>query len=106
MKKLQIVFSALAVIAVLALPATAFAGSSSQEGYEGPNNVTGAVTGGGDGTGSPPASETVAVTTESTSSSGVLPFTGADLLVLVGSGMALLLLGFGLRKLARGAPPA
>lgn len=100
MKKLQIIVSAFAIVALLALPATAFAGSSGEEGYEGPNNVAGAVTGGGGGSTPTPTTETAAVVSES--GSGELPFTGADLFVLVASGAALLGLGFGLRKLARG----
>lgn len=107
MPQIKIVAS-LAVLAMLALPALAL-GASSDEGYGGPNNVVSGVQ--TDSSGDPTSSaepevesdegETAGVSSVSDDDSGVLPFTGADLLIMAASGGLLLMFGFGLRRLTR-----
>jgi hypothetical protein len=86
-----------AAVAVAMLVPTAAMAQSSNEGYGGPNNV---VSGVGDSGGSGPTdSGTAAVTPVETSDAAALPFTGADLGVLLAAGAILLALGLGLRRL-------
>jgi len=103
MKRPQFTLTLFALVAALALPATALA-TSSEEGYGGPNNVVSGVETGND-EGSPPSSpttEAAGVSIESDSSdSSVLPFTGTDLAILGISGALLIGFGFGLRRLTR-----
>jgi len=73
---------------LLAAPATAGA-QATGEAYGGPNNVAGIVQ--GEEGGNPPATTSQA--------GGSLPFTGADLSVLLAAGVLLTLFGFGLRRL-------
>lgn len=102
MKTLQFKIVALAVLAVLALPTVAL-GASSDEGYGGPNNVvSGVQTDNDEGPTPSPEPVTAGVQTVSESDdSGVLPFTGTDLLIMAASGGLLLMFGFGLRRLTR-----
>lgn len=109
MKMPQIKIAAsLAVLALLALPALAL-GASSDEGYGGPNNVVSGVQSGNsedptssaEPQGEPDESETAGVSSVSDDDSGVLPFTGADLLIIAVSGGLLLMLGLGLRRMTR-----
>lgn len=108
MTKLQIRITVLTVIAVLALPATALAGSS-EEGYGGPNNVVSGVQGGEN---NPPSGENVGAAAPSAAAPsaagaaasddlGVLPFTGTDLAILAAAGLILVAFGYGLRHLTR-----
>jgi hypothetical protein len=104
MTKLQIRITVLTVLAVLALPATALAGSS-EEGYGGPNNVVSGVQGGEN---NPPAGENVGTaaapnvaSVASPDDAGVLPFTGTDLAILAAAGLILVAFGYGLRHLTR-----
>ena len=92
---------ALAVAALALIVPTAALAQSSNEGYGGPNNV---VSGVGDNGGSGPTdSGTAAAAPVSapveTSDAAALPFTGADLGVLLAAGAILLALGLGLRRL-------
>ncbi len=91
---------AVAVAAAVLFPAAAQA-QSSTEGYGGPNNVVAGV--GDSGPSGPTDSGTAgAVPTQAvqTSDAGAaLPFTGADLGVLLAAGAMLLALGLGLRRL-------
>ncbi len=101
MKTLQIKIAVFAVLAVLSLPTVAL-GASSDEGYGGPNNVVSGVQGGDEGPPpSSPESETAEVSAADPEDSSVLPFTGADLLIMAASGGVLLMFGFGLRRLTR-----
>ena len=75
----------LALIASLALTASAFAESSSVDGYVGA---------GGDATG----------TVDQAGSGSSLPFTGFDLWMLGGAGLGLLAIGLGLRWLSGRSP--
>jgi hypothetical protein len=91
-----------AAVAVAMLVPTAAMAQSSNEGYGGPNNVVSDVgNGGGSGpadsgnAGTPAASAPVEVSDAGAS----LPFTGADLGVLLAAGAMLLALGLGLRRL-------
>jgi hypothetical protein len=98
--------AALLTVFVLALPATAFAGSG-VEGYNDGNRVAGLEqgSGGGGGGGSDNAaskSSSPSGTQRSDSGGKKLPFTGADLGVIAGAGGLLLLLGFGLRRSTHG----
>jgi hypothetical protein len=99
MNTLQIKITALAVLAVLAFPAAAFA-ASSNEGYGGPNNVVSGIEDTGDDS-TPPAGDVAADTAEGVEpqESSTLPFTGADIGILVAVGALLLAFGFGLRRL-------
>jgi len=104
MTKLQFRIAALTVLTVLALPATALAGSS-EEGYGGPNNVVAGVQGGGD---NPPSGANVATaaapsvaSVASSDDGSVLPFTGTDLAILAAAGLLLVAFGYSLRRLTR-----
>lgn len=90
----KVLIAALAV-AMLVPTATAFA-QSSNEGYGGPNNVVSGVGNSGGPSSPTPAAETSPVETSEAAS---LPFTGADLGVLLAAGAILLALGLGLRRL-------
>lgn len=72
MKNIRRIFIALAGVAALALPATAFAGN--------------------------PSTGDVLSVSGSTGSGGTLPFTGLNLAVVIGIGVGLLLLGLVLRR--------
>jgi hypothetical protein len=98
MKRMKNIIAIAGVVALFA-PATAFASSSSDEGYNGPGNVVQGLQqggGGGGGNGSQPANSQPV---KATSQGGKLPFTGADLGVLAAAGGLLAGLGFGLRRL-------
>ena len=109
---LKIKTIALAAAAMLVLPSAAFA-NSTQEGYGGPNNVVAGLedTGGGPGPNSgeetpPPVVNSVSETSPEgaaapASTSGTLPFTGADLGILALIGALMLAFGFGLRHVTR-----
>lgn len=91
--KMKRILAIAAVVAML-VPSAAFAASSSDESYGGPNNVVqGLEQGGGNGPNTPSGPSA------SPSKSGSLPFTGADLGVLATAGGLLLAMGFGLRRL-------
>lgn len=89
---------AIAGIAALMAPATAFGEQSSSDGYGGPGNVVSGLEQGGGDNGGDKGSDTRPVT-KAGNEGGSLPFTGADLGVLAAAGGALLGLGFGLRRL-------
>jgi len=72
MKNIRRIFIALAGVAALALPATAFAGN--------------------------PSTGDVLSVSGSTGGGGTLPFTGLNLAVVIGIGVGLLLLGLVLRR--------
>jgi hypothetical protein len=109
MKTLRTTIAVFAAVSALALPASALA-SSGQEGYAGPNSVVAGIQGGGGGgpTSSAPApapvAESAAAPVSASEESGTLPFTGANLGILAGGGLLLLVLGFGLRKLTQQRP--
>ena len=88
---------AIAGVVALLAPATAFA-QSNEQGYGGPGNVISGLEqgGGGGGGGNGPTASAPAT---KASTSGKLPFTGADLGVLATAGGLLVGLGFGLRRL-------
>jgi hypothetical protein len=98
-------FSALVIGAMLALPGSAFAASSSESAYNQPGGTV------QDQIETRPASSTgttpsAAVTTPAQANSddgGKLPFTGLDLALVVGAGGILLLLGFGIRRFTTGS---
>lgn len=95
----KLLVAALAVSMLVPAAATA---QSSNEGYGGPNNVVSDV-GDSGGDGPAPTSDTAATPAASapveTDAGASLPFTGADLGVLLAAGAMLLALGLGLRKL-------
>ena len=82
MKRLAIMSVGLLAAAVVYAP-LALAQQSSVDGYGGAGGVQSEVEGGG-------------------GAGGSLPFTGMDLGLLIGGGLVLLAVGFGLRRLARG----
>ncbi len=86
---------AIALAVAMFAPSAAIA-QSSNEGYGGPNNVVAGVDDGGTGPSDGGTGDTAPV---ETSEAGALPFTGADLGVLVVAGGILLALGLGLRRL-------
>jgi hypothetical protein len=89
---------AIAAVAVMIVPSAAFA-QSGAEGYGGQQNV---VAGLEEDSGAPPPAAPAAGQEEVTPAKadrGALPFTGADLGVLMAAGSVLLALGFGLRRL-------
>lgn len=88
---------AIAVIAMMLVPAAALA-QSSRDGYAGPNNVVSGIEQGGGGGGNDPSGGGGTVV-RAADNGGSLPFTGADLGVLAAAGGMLLALGFGLRRL-------
>ena len=87
----------IAALAVAMLVPTAAMAQSSNEGYGGPNNVVAGV--GDSGDSGPTDSGTAAVTPVETDAGASLPFTGADLGVLLAAGAILLALGLVLRRL-------
>ena len=104
-------FAALLAVSAMLAPASAFAQGAgpAQDGYDdgigpqiqeqidqsGPNDSPGPSTAPGNDASTP----TAAVATED--SSGELPFTGFDLALVLGAGVLLLGLGFGMRKLTQ-----
>jgi hypothetical protein len=84
----------IAALTIALLVPTAAMAQSSNEGYGGPNNV---VSGVGDSGG--PTTPTAEAVPVETSDAAALPFTGADLGVLLAAGAILLALGLGLRRL-------
>jgi hypothetical protein len=99
MKRMKNIIAIAGVVALFA-PATAFASSSSDEGYNGPGNVVqGLQQGGGGGGGGNESQPVKSQPVKATSQGGKLPFTGADLGVLAAAGGLLAGLGFGLRRL-------
>lgn len=93
--KIKRTFAVVLAIALL-VPAAALA-QSSNEGYGGPNNVVAGIE--DDNTPTDGGSSSTAPVVESSDDSGSLPFTGADLGVLLAAGAILLGLGLGLRRL-------
>ena len=97
--------AALACVVFLALPGAAFA-QSGVSGYEdNGSQVQGLVQGGGGGGGGETTTSAPAATTSAPAATadtgGTLPFTGAELGVLAGTGAVLVLLGFGLRRMTQ-----
>lgn len=89
--------AALACVVFLALPGAAFA-QSGVSGYEdNGSQVQGLVQGGGGGG----DTTTSAAPATAADTGGTLPFTGAELGVLAGTGAVLVLLGFGLRRMTQ-----
>lgn len=86
-------------LAVAALAPAAAAAQSSTEGYGGPNNVVAGVGDDGGPTSGDTASSPAQTVESSAGAGATLPFTGADLGILVAAGAMLLALGFGLRRL-------
>ena len=80
---------------------SAFAQSSAQKGYSKPGGIvqTQIDNGGGDNQPGDVVSQPEAVT--QTKSSGKLPFTGLDLVLVVAAGGLLLAMGLGMRRLTR-----
>jgi hypothetical protein len=89
---------AIAGVVALLAPATAFA-QSNEQGYGGPGNVISGLEQGGGGGGGGGNGPTASAPAKASTSSGKLPFTGADLGVLAAAGGLLVGLGFGLRRL-------
>jgi hypothetical protein len=83
---------------------SAFAQSSAQQGYSKPGGIVQTQLDNGGGKGHNPG-EVVQTPEQATqaksSSSGTLPFTGLDLVLVVGAGGFLLALGLGIRRLTR-----
>jgi hypothetical protein len=88
---------AIAVVTVLLVPSAAYA-QSGTEGYGGQQNV---VAGLEEDSAPPPSAPAPAgkEVAPAKADRGALPFTGADLGVLMAAGSVLLALGFGLRRL-------
>jgi hypothetical protein len=84
-----------AALTIALLVPTAAMAQSSNEGYGGPNNVVSGVGDSGGPSTPTPAADTTPVETDA----AALPFTGADLGVLLAAGAILLALGLGLRRL-------
>lgn len=100
MKNSRETFAALAaaVMMTLAIASPAAFAQSSQDAYiqEGPSVVDRTDANDGNGSGNDNGS----------ASSGSLPFTGVDLGLMGVAGGSLLLIGLGMRRLTRSAPPA
>ena len=97
----------LVVLALSAAPA--LAADSSVSGYNSGNKIAGLQQSGGGGgggdksrTGGKTASASSPSASQRSDTGGKLPFTGADLSVLVATGGILLLVGFGLRRMTHG----
>jgi hypothetical protein len=87
--------AALIVIAGLLAPASLAANGTITKGYGGQGGTVQAVLG----------AKTAPKATTAVASSSALPFTGADLALVSIAGMALLGMGFGLRRIARNDTP-
>jgi hypothetical protein len=101
-------FTLLAVLALFALPATALAQQPSVSGYDdfGPQAQEeiqqetpggGGGSAGGDDSGASPAPVAAAASDEG----GDLPFTGLDVALVLGAGLMLVGMGFGIRRMIR-----
>jgi hypothetical protein len=95
-------------LCAMTVPASAF-GQTSQEAYNPPagqiQNEVAQEGGGGPGGGAPGGPGGGEGAPQSTGG-GALPFTGTDLVLLIGGGGLLLSAGLGMRRLARGPDPA
>ena len=107
-RRIQQFVVAVLALAAVAAPASAFGQSAAQDGYNPPagqiqNEVAqeggGAPGGGGPAGGGPGGGQ-------QPTGGGALPFTGMDLVLLLGGGGLLLSAGLGMRRLARGPDPA
>jgi hypothetical protein len=95
MKRISALVGVLGVLALAVAPSAALASSSTCEGYS-PQTPCSSVGSGNVSTGSGPGS-----TAAANASTGTLPFTGLDVVLLVAGGGALLAGGFVVRRLAR-----
>jgi hypothetical protein len=91
------------ISAMLLVAAPAFAQSSAQQGYSKPGGAVQTQLQNGGGGNSPGASTSTPAAAKVTQAkaSGKLPFTGLDLVLVVGAGGVLLALGLGMRRLSR-----
>ena len=84
---------------------SAFAQSSAQQGYSKPGGIVQTQIDNGGGGGNTPgrvvSTPEAATQAKSSSTSGTLPFTGLDLVLVVAAGGLLLGLGLGMRRLTR-----
>jgi hypothetical protein len=81
---------------------SAFAASSAQQGYSKPGGAVQTKIDNGGGGNQPGDVVQTPESVTQTKSSGKLPFTGLDLVLVVGAGGLLLALGLGMRRLTRG----
>ena len=105
--RLNRIFTLLAVLALFALPATALAQQPSVSGYDdfGPQAQEeiqqegggGGGSAGGDDSGASPAVAAAAGDDDG----GDLPFTGLDVALVLGAGLMLVGMGFGIRRMIR-----
>jgi hypothetical protein len=107
-RRIQHVVVAAMTLGALVAPASAF-GQTSQEAYNPPagqiqNEV--AQEGGGGPGGGAPGGPGGGESAPQPTGGGALPFTGMDLVLLIGGGGLLLSAGLGMRRLARGPDPA
>jgi hypothetical protein len=91
---------ALACVALLAMPAVAV-GQSGTQGYQGNDGQVQGVVNSGDNGGGPTGGTAGTVQASAPVEGSSLPFTGAELGVLAAVGAALVLVGFGLRRVTR-----
>ena len=80
---------------------SAFAASSAQQGYSKPGGIVQTEIQNGGGNHNPGAVVSTPEGTTETRSSGSLPFTGLDVVLVVAAGVLLLGLGLGVRRLTR-----
>lgn len=91
MKRITALVGVLGVLALMVPTAAMAAGSSTCQGYNQPNSCLPTTI----------TTTTTPVGTTSASSTGTLPFTGLDVVLLVAGGGTLLAAGFVVRKLSR-----
>jgi hypothetical protein len=98
--KKKVLAGTISVALLLFSAPAAMAVSSAQQGYSKPGGIVETQLGNG---GNNPGASTQVTTPETvkTKSSGNLPFTGLDLVLVVAAGGVLLLLGLGMRRLSR-----
>ena len=89
------------ISAMLLVAAPAFAQSSAQQGYSQPGGAVQTQLQSGGGGHSPGASTSTPEAVTQSKTTGKLPFTGLDLVLVVGAGGVLLALGLGMRRLSR-----
>ena len=107
-RRMQKLVATAVAVGALAAPVAAFGQPTAQDAYNAPAGQIQSelAQGGGGGGGGAPVGGGPGETVAQESGGGTLPFTGMDLVLLLGGGGLLLTAGLGMRRLARRPDPA